>query len=167
MLEGTHDGFAYLPGKPSHIRQFEVTRDSVTIHDRIEGQSDQQAAITFLLHPAREVAVPIGKLASRRMALRLSSTAPFLSRLSPQSGGPTRVSSSIPIACVPSLRQGREKLSPYFARGGRRECGVFEDGLLAGKRPEQAARNKLYLRARRLQMRRPARMGSRQFMARH
>lgn len=57
VLEGTHDGFAYLPGKPSHIRQFEVTRDSVSIHDRIEGQSDRPAAITFLLHPACEVAV--------------------------------------------------------------------------------------------------------------
>jgi uncharacterized heparinase superfamily protein len=57
VLEGTHEGFAYLPGKPRHIRHFEVARDSVTIHDRIEGQSDRQAAVTFLLHPACEVAL--------------------------------------------------------------------------------------------------------------
>jgi uncharacterized heparinase superfamily protein len=56
-LEGTHDGFCYLPGKPSHIRRFEVTRESVAIHDRIEGQPDRQAAIAFLLHPACAVSV--------------------------------------------------------------------------------------------------------------
>jgi hypothetical protein len=57
VLKGTHDGFVYLPGKPRHIRHFEVMRDSVTIHDHIEGQSDRQPAVTFLLHPACEVAV--------------------------------------------------------------------------------------------------------------
>jgi uncharacterized heparinase superfamily protein len=56
-LKGTHDGFAHLPGAPSHIRMFDVKPDCVTIRDQIAGRSDRNAAITFLLHPACEVAV--------------------------------------------------------------------------------------------------------------
>lgn len=51
VLEGSHDGFRHLPGRPSHVRRFEVTPRAVRIVDRIEGRCGEPAAIGFLLHP--------------------------------------------------------------------------------------------------------------------
>jgi len=51
VLEGTHDGFAYLEGAPQHIRRVEVRPREISIHDRISGKSDLKASIAFLLAP--------------------------------------------------------------------------------------------------------------------
>ncbi|MGO9483958.1 MAG: heparinase II/III family protein [Rhodomicrobium sp.] len=51
VLEGTHDGFCHLPGKPRHVRRFEASPDRILIRDRIEGTPDRAASIGFLLHP--------------------------------------------------------------------------------------------------------------------
>lgn len=54
VLEGTHDGFCHLPGKPRHVRRFEASPDRVLIRDRIEGTPNRPARIGFLLHPDAE-----------------------------------------------------------------------------------------------------------------
>ena len=50
-LEGTHDGFAHLPGAPRHVRRFHARPDGVEILDRIEGQAYRPARARFLFHP--------------------------------------------------------------------------------------------------------------------
>ena len=50
-LEGTHDGFAHLPGAPRHVRRFHVRPDGVEIRDRIEGRTHRPARARFLFHP--------------------------------------------------------------------------------------------------------------------
>lgn len=57
MLEGSHDGFTSLPGRPRHVRRFEVHGGAVNIHDRIEGATDRGAVIGFLLHPECRVEI--------------------------------------------------------------------------------------------------------------
>lgn len=57
VLEGSHDGYAHLPGRPVHVRRFDATAEEVRITDRIEGRTDRAARIGFLLHP--EVGVSI------------------------------------------------------------------------------------------------------------
>ncbi|MEQ1698340.1 MAG: alginate lyase family protein, partial [Hyphomicrobiaceae bacterium] len=54
-LEGTHDGFAHLPGSPRHIRRFDASPSALEIFDTIEGEPKTVAAITFLLHPSARV----------------------------------------------------------------------------------------------------------------
>ena len=51
VLEGSHDGFAYLAGRPRHIRQFNACADAITIEDRIDGAPDKIARVGLLLHP--------------------------------------------------------------------------------------------------------------------
>lgn len=55
VLEGSHDGFRRAPGRPVHVRRFEVRQNSVSIFDRIEGLAKFPARISFLLHPDTEV----------------------------------------------------------------------------------------------------------------
>lgn len=50
-LEGSHDGFAILPGKPRHSRRFEASATRLLIQDSISGQPDRPAALHFLFHP--------------------------------------------------------------------------------------------------------------------
>ena len=57
VLEGTHDGYASLPGSPRHVRRFDVGPGRVAIDDRIEGMPQSPARIGFLLHPNVEVDV--------------------------------------------------------------------------------------------------------------
>jgi len=57
MLEGSHDGYAHLPGRPRHVRRLDVLPDRVAIEDRIEGASTRPASIGFLLHPDCNVEV--------------------------------------------------------------------------------------------------------------
>lgn len=54
-LEGEHDGFAYLPGRPRHRRRFQVGPASLSIEDRIIGHSEGGAQIAYLLHPEVQV----------------------------------------------------------------------------------------------------------------
>lgn len=56
-LEGSHDGFGYLPGEPSHVRRFEITGGAITIRDRVGGETDRVASIAFLLHPACDISI--------------------------------------------------------------------------------------------------------------
>lgn len=51
VLEGTHDGFSRLPGRPRHVRRIEASALDLVLHDRIEGVADRPAVIGFLLHP--------------------------------------------------------------------------------------------------------------------
>ena len=51
VLEGSHDGFAILPGKPRHSRRFEASATRLLIQDSISGQPDRPAALHFLFHP--------------------------------------------------------------------------------------------------------------------
>jgi uncharacterized heparinase superfamily protein len=56
VLEGTHDGFCALTGRPRHVRRFEAGPDGLVITDRIEGKPTVAARIAFLLHPDIELA---------------------------------------------------------------------------------------------------------------
>lgn len=58
VLEGSHDGYDQLPGRPRHRRRFEIDASAETIRilDRIEG-GDSEAVASFLVHPSIRVAV--------------------------------------------------------------------------------------------------------------
>jgi uncharacterized heparinase superfamily protein len=60
VLEGSHDGYRHLPGRPRHVRRFEVSANGVRIDDRIEGATQRVAYIGFLLHPEVQV-TPMGR----------------------------------------------------------------------------------------------------------
>ncbi|MEO0882816.1 MAG: alginate lyase family protein [Pseudomonadota bacterium] len=51
LLEGCHDGFTTLPGRPMHARRFLVTPDRVNITDAITPGRRARAKVNFLLHP--------------------------------------------------------------------------------------------------------------------
>jgi uncharacterized heparinase superfamily protein len=51
VLEGTHDGFNHLPGRPRHRRRFTVARSRILIDDSIVGNDRHDAIASFLLHP--------------------------------------------------------------------------------------------------------------------
>jgi uncharacterized heparinase superfamily protein len=55
VLEGAHDGFRALPGRPRHFRRFEVRPLRLVIEDRVEGEPYQPAYARFLLHPSVSV----------------------------------------------------------------------------------------------------------------
>ena len=79
VLEGTHNGFDALPGKPRHIRRFHVRPEAIVIHDRIEGAADRPARIGFLLHPKAEI-LACGQGAALRCGsaiLKLTASLPF------------------------------------------------------------------------------------------
>jgi uncharacterized heparinase superfamily protein len=79
VLQGTHDGFAHLPGRPRHVRRFEVTPGEIVIDDRIEGRPDRAAVLSFLFHPDCQVSIEDGQARVRRgeVEATLSSTAPL------------------------------------------------------------------------------------------
>ena len=58
VLEGEHDGFRRLPGRPIHRRRFEVQPDHVHVVDEVRGGAGQTAVARLLLHP--EVVVEPG-----------------------------------------------------------------------------------------------------------
>jgi uncharacterized heparinase superfamily protein len=59
LLEGTHDGFDHLPGRPRHIRRLVMSPQtkSIDIFDRIEGDGCKAAVARLLLHPACTVTI--------------------------------------------------------------------------------------------------------------
>lgn len=84
-LIGSHDGFAYRPGSPRHIRRFEASPNALEIHDTIEGSPQLLASITFLLHPSARVTT--------------TSTGVTIE----QPDATTTVSSSLPLAIEPAV----------------------------------------------------------------
>lgn len=85
VLEGSHDGYRHLPGRPTHVRRFEATRDRIMIIDRIEGRTDRAARIGFLLHPEVSVEIEGQRALLRRNGARVEMTA------------------TAPIACEPAV----------------------------------------------------------------
>ena len=63
ILEGCHDGFAHVLGRPVHVRRFEAEADRIVIHDRLEGRTGRTATIGLLLHP--DVTVTMGNAGAR------------------------------------------------------------------------------------------------------
>ncbi len=60
VLEGSHDGFAHLPGAPVHVRRLAVTPTAIEIDDRLEGRGGYAATIGLLLHPECAVTMDSG-----------------------------------------------------------------------------------------------------------
>jgi uncharacterized heparinase superfamily protein len=60
VLEGAHNGYATLPGKPQHARRFEVSRHTISILDLVEGRPEKPVSIGFLLHPKCRVDIVQG-----------------------------------------------------------------------------------------------------------
>lgn len=51
VLEGRHNGYRYLKGRPQHRRKLSLVDNQLTICDVIEEGKDQQGVGSFLLHP--------------------------------------------------------------------------------------------------------------------
>lgn len=71
VLEGRHNGYATLPGRPVAVRRFEVTPARVAVTDRIEGASDRSASVGLLLHPDCRVELEPGRAVICRDAVTL------------------------------------------------------------------------------------------------
>ena len=80
VLEGSHDGFAHLPGQPQHVRHLDVSRDAIVIEDRVEGHLDRVAHVRLLLHPDVIVRTTNGEMTLCNGTTRISAT--FSSTLS-------------------------------------------------------------------------------------
>jgi uncharacterized heparinase superfamily protein len=79
VLEGTHDGFAQLPGQPRHSRRFIVSSGRIEIIERIEGEGQHSATAGLLLHPdCRVEPSDYGAVVTNGpVVLRIDSTAPI------------------------------------------------------------------------------------------
>jgi hypothetical protein len=75
-LEGSHNGFARLPGSPIPFRRFSVRPGEVLIHDRVKGRTDAPITIGFLLHPdARaDVSGPTARIVCHGIEMRIACT---------------------------------------------------------------------------------------------
>jgi uncharacterized heparinase superfamily protein len=83
LLEGTHDGFAPLPGRPRHIRRFEAGPTGIAISDRVEDGQCQSVLARLLVHPDWQIACQ-GKQAMLRCGhLQVRLTASAQLRLEP------------------------------------------------------------------------------------
>jgi len=51
ILEGSHDGYAHLPGRPIHKRLFDAGPSRISIEDSVQGGKNQRAEAHLLLHP--------------------------------------------------------------------------------------------------------------------
>lgn len=79
LLEGAHDGFAHLAGKPIATRRIEASPQSIRISDFLEGTTTRKVSIGFLLHPnARPVREGDHVLVTRGGAtIRISADGPI------------------------------------------------------------------------------------------
>lgn len=77
VLEGAHDGFAHLEGRPRHVRRFEIRADEILIRDRIERSTDRRARISLLLHPEVKVAKTPEGFELQREGVRIALAATF------------------------------------------------------------------------------------------
>jgi uncharacterized heparinase superfamily protein len=79
-LEGRHDGFARLPGRPIHRRTFVAAAGRLRIEDRLDGDPAAPARVGLLLAPGirAEITVPEGvRLRGERASALLTASAPF------------------------------------------------------------------------------------------
>jgi hypothetical protein len=83
LLEGAHDGYAHLPGRPVHLRRFDCRPGAITIEDRLEGRTDRAARIGFLLHQEVEIAEEGASLRLARGPARLAIMASAPLRVEP------------------------------------------------------------------------------------
>ena len=51
LLEGTHDGFSSLPGRPRHVRRFEAGPTGIAVSDRVDDGERQPVVARLLVHP--------------------------------------------------------------------------------------------------------------------
>ena len=51
LLQGHHDGYRGLKGKPIVVRRIEANADGIVLHDRIDGSVWHEATSRLLLHP--------------------------------------------------------------------------------------------------------------------
>jgi uncharacterized heparinase superfamily protein len=51
VVEGSHDGFRHLTGRPEHRRRFEVRAGEVSVTDAVSGGAGQSVRARLLLHP--------------------------------------------------------------------------------------------------------------------
>jgi hypothetical protein len=81
-LEGTHDGFAHLPGRPRHLRRLAARPGEVVIHDRVLGDGRHRGLAGLLLHPACEVALDgrVARVTRGDVAVTIASEAPLALR---------------------------------------------------------------------------------------
>jgi hypothetical protein len=79
VLEGTHDGFDRLPGRPRHVRRFEATPGRLRITDRIESAASHAGEAGLLLHPECRVdlAGNTATITNGPVVVRLSSSVPL------------------------------------------------------------------------------------------
>lgn len=78
VLEGSHNGFAHLPGRPVAVRRFEAGPDEIRITDWLEGRTDRALSVGLLLHPDAAIETDQGGLLirGRKARLRLESRWP-------------------------------------------------------------------------------------------
>jgi uncharacterized heparinase superfamily protein len=79
VLEGSHDGFDRLPGRPRHVRRFEVSPARTVIRDRVENGRGQVVRARLLLHPDWQVEVDgaEARLRCGRLRSRLTASTPL------------------------------------------------------------------------------------------
>ena len=51
----SHDGFARLPGKPIHRREWVLNEDGLSVRDVVTGTGNVSAVARFILHPSVSV----------------------------------------------------------------------------------------------------------------
>jgi uncharacterized heparinase superfamily protein len=79
VLEGSHDGFDRLPGRPRHVRRFETGPGRAMIRDRVENGRGQPVRARLLLHPAWQIEIQgmQAMLRCGRLRVRLTASAPL------------------------------------------------------------------------------------------
>jgi len=79
VLEGTHDGFDHLLGRPRHRRRLDVTRSRIAIQDSVLGNNQHDAIASFLFHPNCQIRVngSTAEIGCGTSRLRLRASAPL------------------------------------------------------------------------------------------
>lgn len=62
VLEGAHDGYAHLPGRPVHHRRFTVDAAGALIEDEVRGGRGQAVRSRLLFHPDCTLQLQAGRL---------------------------------------------------------------------------------------------------------
>ena len=74
VLDGTHDGFAHLAGRPLHHRSILATPGHVVIQDEVRGGAGQLAVARLLFHPDCQVEIEGDRFEVRRDDIVLHGT---------------------------------------------------------------------------------------------